>query len=358
MTVSRRQISALALATVALPFSRSAQAAETLKLSIVAGHPEIFLWVKHLKQTFAPAVDAALAKTGRYRIDWTHAYGGTVAKVGGELDAIQDGVADLGYSPSLFNPAKLPMQNVSFVAPFTSDKPRLVTEVVEKLQRDIPQMGAAWEKYNQVYLGGGIAIDSYHLFTTFPVNGMAALKGRKIAGPGSVVGWLRGTEAIGVAGDLTTYYNSIKTGVYDGVILFATAAAPGKLVEVAPYITRVNFGSAYAGGLTANKDRWAKLPEEVRVALLAAATSYSDAFYREQEAVVDAAWAQMRGAGAKVAELPADERARWATALPATPKLWAESLEKQGLPGKKILAGYMDGMRAHGERMPRAWDKE
>jgi TRAP-type C4-dicarboxylate transport system substrate-binding protein len=359
-SISRRRfgggLASMVAAPLLLPGKARAQTA--LKLTMVAGHPEIFLWVKHLKQTFAAAVDAELAKGGKFKIDWTHAYGGTLAKVGGELEAIQDGLADLGYNPSLFNPAKLPMQNVSFVAPFTSDKPRLVTEVVEQLQRDIAPMGAAWDRFNQTYLGGGITIDSYHLFTTFPVRTLADLNGRKIGAPGPVVGWLRGTGLVGVAGDLTTYYNSIKTGVYDGVVLFATAAAPAKIVEVAPHVTRVNFGSAYAGGLTANKDRWAKLPPEVQAAIRSAAPAYHAAFYREQDAVVDAAWAAMRAAGAQVVDLSAEDRAKWAAGLPATPKLWADNLEKQKLPGHRILAGYMDGMRARGERPPRAWDKE
>lgn len=184
------------------------------------------------------------------------------------------------------------------------------------------------------------------------------LKGRKIAGPGAVVGWLRGTGATGVAGDLTTYYNSVKTGVYEGVVLFATAAAPAKLVEVAPHFTKVNFGSAYAGGLTANKVRWEKLPESVRRAIRAAVSAYSREFYREQEEAIAAAYAQMRAAGAQITEFPPAERAKWAAVLPNTPKVWAEGLEKNGLPGKRILSGFMDGLRARGSQLPRAWDKE
>ncbi len=38
--------------------------------------------------------------------------------------------------------------------------------------------------------------------------------------------WLSGTGAVGVSGNLTTYYNEIQAGVYDGVIVFALAAAP------------------------------------------------------------------------------------------------------------------------------------
>ncbi|MBI3436762.1 MAG: C4-dicarboxylate TRAP transporter substrate-binding protein [Proteobacteria bacterium] len=332
--------------------------AEAIRLTIVAGHPPVFLWVKHLKETFIPAVDQALAKTGTHRIVWNQAFGGTLAKVGGELDAIKEGLADIGYNPSLFNPSKLPMQNVSFIAPFNTDKPRLVTQVVEDLQKTIPEMGGAWERYNQIYLGGGIAIDSYHLWTTFEVRAIEDLKGRKICSPGAVVNWVKGTGAVGVAGDLTTYYNSIKTGVCDGVIIFATAAAPAKLVEVAPYITQVDFGTAYAGGITVNKDRWQRLPQEVRAALRAGVDAYAKAFYTAQDQSIQSSYDVMRAAGAKITKLSASERARWANLLPNVAKTWADVLEKDGLPGHRVLAGFMDGLRARGEHPPRNWDKE
>ena len=50
-------------------------------------------------------------------------------------------------------------------------------------------------------------------------------------------------------------YNEIKTGVYDGVIVFASAALPGKLYEVAPYITKVGFGAQYAGEIWIQEKR-------------------------------------------------------------------------------------------------------
>lgn len=357
MSYLTRACAAAAIAA-SVSFSATIAHAESFKFTAVAGHPAIFLWVKHLKETLIPTVNAELEKTGNHSIAWNEAYGGTLAKVGGELEAIEEGLAEIGFNPSLFNPAKLPMQNVAFIAPFNSDNPSVVTGVVEQLQTDIPAMGAAWGKFNQVYLGGGISIDPYHLWTNFEVRKYEDLQGYKIGAPGPVVNWVKGTGAVGVSGNLTTYYNAIKTGVYDGVIVFATAAAPSKIYEVAPHITQVDFGTAYAGGITANQDIWDGLPEEVKLALRKGVSAYSEAFYAEQEQRIAGAYKLMQEAGVKIYELPEVERIRWAQALPNTAKAWAADLEKQGLPGRQVLEGFMDGLRARGETPPRAWDKE
>ena len=69
-----------------------------------------------------------------------------------------------------------------------------------------------------------------------------------VPAPGPSANWIRGTGAVAVAGNLNTYYEDIKSGVSNGVITFATGAWGAKVHEVAPYITKVNFGSQFAGG--------------------------------------------------------------------------------------------------------------
>ena len=76
---------AIAVAWAAGP----AAAQETINLTAATGHPEVFLWVKHLKETFIPTVDAELAKTGKVKINWTQGYGGTIVKLGSETEAFQ-----------------------------------------------------------------------------------------------------------------------------------------------------------------------------------------------------------------------------------------------------------------------------
>ena len=63
-------------------FTAPAAKADTIDITTVAGHPPVFLWVKLIPEAFIPAVNKALEGSG-HSVNWTEAYGGTLAKVGG-----------------------------------------------------------------------------------------------------------------------------------------------------------------------------------------------------------------------------------------------------------------------------------
>ena len=347
---------ALAMALGAVATAPIAQA-ETLNVTVVSGHPPVFRWVKHLNQTFIPAVNSALEGTD-YSINWSEQYGGSLAKVGDELEAIEEGLAEIGLVSSLFDPAKLALQNVTYFTPFVHSDATLVGEWMDELQASNAAMKAAWADNGLEYLGGAIGIDDYLLMTSFPVNSIADLKGRKIGAPGPAVNWLKGTEAVGVSGNLTTYYNEIKTGVYDGVIVFASAALPGKLHEVAPYITKIGFGAQYAGGIAANKDWYDGLAPVVQNALKSAAIADRIAYHQDLDASVTKFLGIMQSQGATVREVDPAMRQEWAAGMDNVAKLWAEKLDAAGMDGSGALKTYMDTMRAAGATPVRNWDQE
>lgn len=344
-----------ACAILASAFALPAQADE-IKVTVVNGHPPVFLWVKHLTETFIPTVNAALEGTD-HSIVWTEAYGGTLASVGGELEAIEDGLAEIGAVPTVFEPTALPLQNVTYYTPFGSPDPQVVIDAVDQLHKDVPGMVASWESYNAEYLGGGFALDNYVLMTNFPVATMDDLQGHKIGAPGAAVNWLEGTGAVGVAGNLTTYYNDIQTGVFDGTIVFPTAASPAKLQEVAPYILVTDFGAQYAGSLVANKDWYDQQPAEVQEALRKGAAAYTAAYIAEQNTRVEAAMKQMEEGGAKITKLSPEERARWAVALPHIADTWAKNADSQDLPGTEVLTEYIELLKKAGTDLPRDWSQ-
>ena len=328
--------------------------AETLNITVVNGHPPIFLWVKHLSETFIPTVNAALEGTD-YSVDWTEAYGGTLAAVGGELEALEDGLAEIGGVPTVFEPTNLPLQNVTYFTPFGTPDAALILEIIDNLHAEIPGMAESWHAFDVEYLGGGFALDNYLLMTNFPVNSIDDLEGRRIAAPGPAVNWLEGTGAVGVAGNLTTYYNDLQTGVFDGVIVFPTAAAPARLQEVAPNITITNFGAQYAGSIVANKSWFDAQSETVQEAMREGARAFSAAYLAEQAQRIEASMNALAEGGGQVTELSDEERARWANALPNVANAWAEDADGRGLPGSEVLDAYIAALKEAGIDLPRDW---
>ncbi len=348
---------ALGLSAAAMTAEVRSANAEEIDATIVAGHPPVFRWVKHASETFIPAVNKALEGSG-YTIKWSEQYGGSLAKVGDELEAVEEGLAEVGLVSSLFDPAKLAVQNVTYFTPFVSSDSTKISELLDGLHQTNADMRASWEANGLEYLGGAIGIDDYLLMTTFPVNSIADLNGKKIGAPGPAVNWLKGTGAVGVSGNLTTYYNEIKTGVYDGVIVFASAALPGKLYEVAPYITKVGFGAQFAGGFAANKDWFDAQPEVVQKALKDAAEADRIAYHKDLDESVTKFLDLMKAQGATITEVDQAFRKQWADGMDNVAKIWAEQLDSEGKPGTAVLKIYMDTMRAAGATPVRDWDKE
>jgi TRAP-type C4-dicarboxylate transport system substrate-binding protein len=351
-------IASLLLALVCAPgATRAADDVRTIKLIAASSQATTLAWVGAIHTFVIPELDRRIAAAGLpYRLRWTEAYGGSLYKYENTLEAIEIGLTDTGWVGTLWELSKLPLQNVTFYAPFVSDDFRTVVDIVNELHRTVPAMNAAWTEQNVKFLGAS-ALDTYHLMTTFPVRSVDDLRGRKILAPGPSAAWLEGTGAVAVDGSLTTYYQQIQTGVAEGVITIMTGAAPNRLHEVAPYITLVGLGSQVTGALAINLDTWNRLPAEVRAILEQLGPEYSKAVADDIAKRYDASLARMTSEGATVSELPLAEKRRWIDAMPNIAARWAEATERRGIPAGEVLRAYMSAVRARGGEPLRDWDR-
>jgi TRAP-type C4-dicarboxylate transport system substrate-binding protein len=200
-------------------------------------------------------------------------------------------------------------------------------------------------------------VDTYHLYTNFPIKTLDDLKGKRLGTPGTVANLLQGTGAVAVSSPIPEFYNSIKTGVYQGAVTFFSAAGPNKLVEVAPYATIVGIGAMYVGGFTINKKTFNRFPPDLQKLFIEVGNDYTNQAAKIQAEAQETFRVQMQKAGAKFSTLPAADKARWVKAMPNLAKDWATRLESQGLPADTVLKAYMGELRARGFKPLRDWDK-
>ncbi|MGO4830942.1 C4-dicarboxylate TRAP transporter substrate-binding protein [Rhizobiaceae sp. 2RAB30] len=324
-------------------------AQETINLTAATGHPEVFLWVKHIKTTFIPTVNAELAKTGEVKINWTEGYGGTIVKLGSEVEAFQQGIIDVGQMSGVFSPAQMGLLNLTYAMPFGPTDARKVTEAVEAaLTGTEGALAKLEEATGVVYIGGGIAIDGYNIASTKSLAKLADLQGVKLGGAGPNLAWLNGTGAVGVQGSYVSFYNDIKTGVYDGNIGWMTAQAPAKLYEVAPFWNKVGFGAMYIGGLGVSKQQWDTFSENTKQAFRTAAAAYTKAYFEEQEQRYQAAEKTMLDSGGKEVAFDEADRKAWIEQLPNPTEAWAAAADSRGEPARKVLEAYRDNLKAAG----------
>lgn len=342
---------AVAAALVAGP-----AAGKTFNLTFAAPQGEHMTWIALTRTVFIAGVDKRLEGTG-HKINWTTAYGGTLSKVGGTLEVIEEGIADAGMLYSLFEQAKLPLQNVAYMAPFGSDDLGLALRIFQELHDELPEMSGSWEKHGQVFIAP-IGFDTFYPLTKFPIKSLADLKGRKLAGAGAVSLWEAPIGIVPVQGNFAVHFNNLKTGVYDGLIAFTTGYYPNKLHEIARYATKVNFGAMPGGGVTVNKSVWGKLPDAVRKAMREAGVDYRNAQNEKMTRLVDTFEAKMKAEGVVFSQMLLDQKLAWAKAMPNIAKEWAARVEAKGFAGNKVLKAYMDKLRANKVPLVREWDKE
>lgn len=328
---------------------------KTISITLATGHPPVISWVKVLNDFFIPEVQKrALALN--VNIAWNKAFGGTVAKIGGELEAVEKNIADMSIVGSVFHPAKLSLLNVAYFAPFAADTVKNAVETVDAMYDKVPAMKKLWEQANQVYLCG-IGTDQVQLFTKTPVRRLSDLKGMKIGGAGPNLNWLKGSGATGVVVSPPTIYNDIQNGVYEGVLLSGAQAVSLKINEVTPYMLKINFGALYWAGLTINKQTFSAMSSPLQKVFKEVALEYRAKLFVEQDRIASTGLEAMKANGMRETIVSSTERIGWASSLPDIAGEWVTPLEAKGQPAKQVLQLWMDGLRGKGSAIGRNWDR-
>jgi TRAP-type C4-dicarboxylate transport system substrate-binding protein len=345
----------LSAGVLAVALAAAPALAKEYKMTIGSSHPPVLPWTLPLKTLIVPESNKRLKASGSPdTITWTEAYAGALYDFNNTLEGVGDGLADIGWVGSLWEPAKQPLQNAAYYSPFVTGDVYAMMAIQNKLMQEVPAFAAEWSRHNTVFLGAQVA-DTYHLVTKFPVRSLADLKGKKLLAPGAIASRVTGTGAVPVDAGLPVFYNMLQTGVADGAVILITGVLPFKLQEVAPYITKVDLGAVFSGALAINKRTWDSLPPHMKELFRGLGRDYAKMcadLVAQREAGAWAALAKMPSV--TIVEFPAAERLKWANALPDVAGDWAR---RNGAAGREVLKIFMGEARKHGAKPLRDWDK-
>lgn len=336
----------------------SASATEEISLTAIDGYSPKSMWVREFINFYIPEIDKRLAETGNYKIKWNQAWGGQIVKPRGVMGGMQKQLGDIGVVTTVFHADKVPLQMVAYATPFVTTNPILVSRTVDDLADKHPEFEAAFLKFNQVYLTNMAVLDTYQIFSKDPIRKLEDFKGVKVGSAGLNLRWLEGFGAAGVGGSLVTYYNKLKTGVLDAIMLWPESVVGRKMYEVAPYMLKADLGSVNSKAVTVNTKSWADMPDEVRNAISGAAIDYREHTTKKALDLAEESYVAYKKNGGTIFQMSQVERQRWADTMPNVARDWAASLDKKGQPGSAVLKSYMDTMREAGQPILRQWDKE
>jgi len=327
--------------------------ADKFTLRIGSGHPNgPAVYVTDTAKFFVPEVVKRVAAETNHEIEFVEGYGGAIAGVAETLEAVQNGILDIGAYCMCFEPAKLFLHNFPYYAPFGPQDSGEALAAVRSVYNDVPELTSIFEKkYGQTLLGLH-GWDNYHLGTTDPWNTVEDLKGVKVGGAGPNLPWLEYAGAIPVQSTLPDGYMSLQTGVYNGWLMFPSAYLGFKFHEPAPNYTLIGFGAMGVNALTMNSRSLKKLPDDVQKIIREVGAAY------EAQAGASLNAAQARGlkglkeVGASVKSLDESARAGWAKSLNDFPVKQAKEADSRGLPGSQVMKAYISAVSATGYDWP------
>ena len=347
----RKSIRYGAFALAAVVASASIANADTFTVKIGSGQP-----MKPLEPIFkadgyfAPTISKRVAAETGHKIRFTKLWN-TVSGPFDVLEGVEKGLFDIGLWCACFEPTKASHLAFNFFIPFVTDDPMTQLKISRKLYKEFPEWPGALAKYNQRWLGGG-TFSSYGLGTKFPWEKMTDLKGHKIAGAGLNLPWLKFTGATVVQTSLNESYNSLQSGVYEGLVIFPTAWKGFKLDEPAKHYKVVGWGSTFLYQMSMNNDTWNKMPPEVQKIIAEESEKWMVETAKESTKRFEASLAALRKDGSTVTTLPFSERAVMAKALAGWSKEKAQLYDKQGLPGTKVFKRYIEIAEEMGVKLP------
>lgn len=327
--------------------------ADSFTLRAGSGHPAgPAVYVSLLKDYFVPEVKRRVAAETEHTVDFVEGYGGAIAGVAETLEAVQDGILDVGAYCFCFEPAKLFLHNFPYYAPFGPQDSEQAMKTTRATYDENPWLTEQFEKqYGQVLLGLS-GWDNYHLGTTDPWDTVSDLKGVKVGGAGPNLPWLEFAGAVPVQSTLPDGYLSLQTGVYNGWLMFPSAYLGFKFYEPAPHYTLIGFGAMAVNGLTINKRSLERLPEDVQKIILEVGRGYEaesgPALNARQKVGLDG----LEKAGAKLKTLPDDARAGWAKSLAGFADQQAKEADSRGMPGSAVMKSYVKNVSNAGYAWP------
>ncbi|MGE0253617.1 MAG: TRAP transporter substrate-binding protein DctP [Alphaproteobacteria bacterium] len=337
----------------------AADAQQTVKLTFVSGYPPSATFVGSFLDHYVKDVAGQLARTGKYKIDWNLAHSGQIAKPRGEIEALQSGLVEIAVIPTPAHFDRVPLYQVPYATPFTTDDTAFLVTVIEGLEKKFPQYEAGWKAMGIRAIAVSANVDNYVLLTKTKVTKIADFKGMKIGAVGANMHYVTSVGATGVTALATDWYPGLNSGLYEGIIGWKQVIGSFKLCEAAKFMLDGHVGSSSPLNLAVNPDALQKMPEEVRNAILAAAPSWHKG---QIQILLDGAKAGLeyctKEQGMTLTDMSPADTAAWAKGLPPLGLEWAKVQDAKGLPGTGVLNAYMEAMRAGKQRVVRNWDKE
>jgi TRAP-type C4-dicarboxylate transport system substrate-binding protein len=347
LMTGKRLIAGLGLALLA---GTQTYAGDALHLSVASGLPANHVALKIFREKFQSEIEQRVAAQEHGQIVWDETHAGKLSHYGGVLEAVEDDLAMFAVVSVNHEPRRLPLQNLTFHAPFTTESCSVVANAYHGIRQDVKGMTEPFTAARQTYLAA-MASDGYNFISTRKIRNAADLRGIRIGVLDHIDGWLDGVEAIPVRLLPDLLAPRIEDDVLAGALLPNTEMRRLALKQHADHYTRTGFGAQVPFVISVNTKVFADLPGPVREIVLATAADFVPAAAGAYCAAGADALETLKKQGIETAKLLKSRRLQWADMLSPL----AQANDQAGHPGSAAVAAYMGHLVAAKVKVTRDW---
>lgn len=210
-----------------------------------------------------------IAKATGDRVEFEVYSSGSLVPAPTTLQAIGDGLAQLGIVAASYTPSELPLSGLINDLAFLAKDDYAAAFALTEIGVLNPKLVAEYNKYDTVFLGG-YSTPIYNFFCMKPISDPASVKGLKIRTAGTAQNeWVAFLGATPVAVPMTDVYTGLERGSLDCTLSDPTNLEFGyKFWEIVKHVNRLPQGASLGATYVLNKDFWAGLSPEDRRSIL------------------------------------------------------------------------------------------
>lgn len=329
-------------------------AEDAMHLSVVSALPENHVALKIFRDRFQSEIERRMAEAEAGTVVWDETHAGTLARFGGVFEAVEDDLALFGIVSVNHETKRLPLQNLTFRTPFTTEACVTVGNAYHAIHQTLDGMTAPFAAARQTYLAA-LASDSYNFIATQKIRNAADMRGVPMAVTDRIEDWIAGVDGAPVRLQAKLLNARLEDGVLTGALLPTTEMRRLGLKRHADHFTRTGFGAQVPFVITVNTKAFGELPTELREAVRETVADFVPVAAEDYCAAGVAALEKLKSQGIRTAKLLKSRREQWSSVLPPMAQAWARRNDQAGRPGSQAVAAYMNHLDVAGVRIMRDW---
>jgi TRAP-type C4-dicarboxylate transport system substrate-binding protein len=287
---------------------------------------------------------------GRYKVEISH--GGVLAGIPQAYDVVVSGVADISEMVVQDVERPFPLTDIMGL-PFFNAPADVYTKA---WYNNVQKKGYLDKEFSEVKLLFQFAGMGEDFLTVKPINKVADLKGVKIVigGGPTKAKLMKSLGAVGVFGGPPDAYMMLQKGIAEGVFISGLGLKEFHWDEFIHYIIGpLRVGSAMHT-LAMNKNTYNKLPDDVKAIIeeMNANGRYSIKQAAAFENIYQATLQRWLKEGGKMIQWSEEETAKLNKVAAQLWKEWIETQEAKGIPARKVIDEYYNGLKALGVKNP------